>query len=211
MIPEEVRVLKPGLENGSGLGRKLFLAWFDPGGRTGWCVMRINLAVLQSGGLRAVCLAHPDPEIFSFAAGYFSGPEPYQAELMLALLRGTWLHGEGIWDAGDESDLFIAGIEKFNLRQLGGDELLSPVRVPAAFHAISWRSLFIPVLWQTSSDAFNTVDDGLLRRLNLWTGPAGKNGEHQRDATKHAATCARKAMDPRWIEEISKKMKWLRE
>lgn len=206
-----MRVLKPGLDGGSGDGQKLFVVAFDPGGRTGWCVMRINFLALMNSGLAGVALAHPDPEVFAWSAGYFEGPEPYQAELMLALLRGTWMHGEGVFDCGQDGDLFLCAVEDFQLRQMGGESLLSPVRVTAMFRALSWRGLTVPVVMQSPVDAMRTFTDHQLRRLNLWSGPDGKLGEHQRDATRHAGLAARRAMDVRWLGGLSQRMSWLRE
>lgn len=208
--PELVRVLKPGLDLGSGEEQKLFVVGFDPGVKTGWCVMRINYLALVHGGLSGVCLAHPDPEVFSWSAGYFEGPEPYQAELMMALMRGTWMHGEGVFDAGEASDLFVGAVEGFSLREFSRDDsLLAPVRVSAAFDAVAYRSLVVPLVRQTPADAMKVLPDGVLRRLNLWSGPDGKDGEHQRDATRHAGLLARKCADARWLAGILPRMGWL--
>jgi hypothetical protein len=209
--PELVRVFKPGLDGGTADGRKLFVVGYDPGGKTGWCVMRVHLEHLLSGGLSGVALAHPDPEVFSFRAGYFEGPEPYQAEMMMALLRGTWMHGEGVWDAGEDSDLFVAVIESFHLRMMGGEDLLSPVRVSAMFAQLAWRALYLPVVPQQPSEAKRTITDEVLHKLNLWTGPDGAVGKHQRDATRHAALMVRRMTDRHYLEAMSQRMKWLSE
>jgi hypothetical protein len=208
--PEVVRVLKPGLDGGAGYDQKLFVVAFDPGVTTGWCVMRIRLDVLMDEGLPGVCLAHPDPALFAWSSGYFQGPEPYQAELMLALLRGTWMYGEGVFDAGADSDLFVAAIEGFTLRTFSMDDsLLSSPRVSAAFLALAWRVLTVPVVKQSPADALGVFTDHRLKALNLWSGVPGKVGEHQRDATRHAALVARSAIEPRWINMMAQQMKWL--
>lgn len=209
--PELVRVLMPGLDGGAGDARKLFVVAFDPGVTTGWCVMRCDLEMLRTAGFRALCLGHPDPEMFSWKSDYFEGPEPYQAELMMALLRGTYMHGEGVFDAGPESDLFVGVIESFTLREFSQDSsLLSSPRVSAAFLALAYRVLTVPVVRQTPSEALATIDDHRLRMLNLWSGPDGKLGEHQRDATKHAAVLARKVLDPMYLASLTAQMDWLR-
>jgi hypothetical protein len=210
--PEMVRVLKPGLDGlVNGDNRKLFIVGFDPGVTTGWCVMRCDLETLRSEGFRALALANPDPDMFSWEVGSFTGPEPYQAEQMMALLRGTWMHGQGIFDAGAESDLFVGIIESFSLREFSRDpSLLSSPRVAAAFLALAYRVLTIPVVLQTPSEALATIDDHRLKMLNLWSGPDGKDGEHQRDATKHCIVLARKVIDPMYLSSISSQMGWLR-
>lgn len=203
-----VRVLDPGLKPDAGDERKVFVVGFDPGGTTGWCVMRINLRVLAAEGLRGVAMANPDPAIFSMETGVFTGPEPYHAEMMAALLRGTWMHSEGIFDAGPESDLFICSIESFSLREVftSDPDLLSPVRVTAAFHSLTWRSLTVPVVSHSPSDAKRTFTDHRLKMLNLWT----DGEEHPRDATRQAALAARKVVDSQWIARLSARMSWLR-
>lgn len=207
--PPAVRVLKPGLDAPLTDTARLFVVAFDPGVRTGWCVMRVSLAALRAGGLRGVALANPDPSVFAWAAGYIQGPEPWQAELMMALCRGTWMHGFGEFKLGPESDLFVCAIEKFQLRVMADDaELLSPVRVPAAFGALAWRAPF-PMLWSPIPDAMRVFTDARLRAFNLWSGPAGLIGEHQRDATRHAALLVRKCVEPEWLEALEKRMPWL--
>lgn len=206
-----VRVLKPELDLGSGADvRKLFVVAFDPGVTTGWCVMRIDLESLRCSGLSGIALAHPDPDLFAWSSGSFLGPEPYQAEQMMALLRGTWMHGEGVFDAGEEGDYFICAMESFTLREFSQDSsLLSSPRVAAAFGALAWRSLTVPVVLQSPADALATFTDHRLKMFNLWSGPDGKDGEHQRDATKHAMLCARKAADPMWLAGLAPRMPWL--
>jgi len=209
---EEVRVFKPGLDGGSGDGLKIFLVGFDPGVTTGWCAMRIQLDSLLSLGFGGVASAHPDPELFSWAAGYFSGPEPYQCELMMALLRGTWLHGEGVFDAGPDSDRFVVAIEGFNLRVLSSDtDLLSPERIWGGFRQLAWRTLRPPLVTQLPVDAMRVFTDARLKAMNLWSGPPGKIGDHQRDATRHAGLLARSACDPRWLISMEERMPWLGE
>lgn len=209
VIPEMIRVIKPELDGGVADTQKLFVVAFDPGVSTGWCVMRVQLDALLRVGLKGVALGHPDPDVFSWRAGYFRGPEPWQAELMMALCRGTWMHGEGVFDQGSSSDLFVAVMEKFQLRTLGEDEtLLSPVRIPAAFRAISWRAPF-PVIWSAIPDAMKTFTDHRLNMFNLWSGQAGEVGEHQRDATRHAAMLVRKCIEAPWLAMLEARMPWL--
>lgn len=212
MIPEQIRVIKPGFEGGVADTQKLFVVAFDPGEKTGWCVMRVQLDALLAGGLRGVALAHPDPDVFSWNAGYFQGPEPWQAELMLALVRGCWSFGDGEFEMGSDSDLFIVVIEQFKLRMISMDDnLLSPVRIPAAFGALNWRVGAWPVLWSPIPDAMKVMTDERLRSFNLWSGVAGRDGEHQRDATRHAALWVRKCAEEKWLRVLEEKMSWMRD
>jgi len=205
-----VRVLNPSLRGVGGDRQKVFVVAFDPGVTTGWAVFRADAETLFSEGFTAVARANPDPEVFAWNAGYFSGPEPYQAEQMMALTRGTWMHGGGVFDEYEESDYFFVVLERFKLLIMGDDEtLLSPVRLAAMYRALSWRGPF-PVVTQSTGDAFTVTTDERLRKLNLWSGVTAKIGEHQRDASKHAVLALRKFADPRWRAGVISMMPWLK-
>lgn len=208
MIPSQVRIIKPGFDGGVTDTQKLFIVSFDMGGDSGWFACRVQLDALLAGGLRSVTVRSPDPDVFAWSAGYLQGPEPWQAELAMALVRGTWMHGEGVFDQGPDSDLFVVILERFQLRQLGGDDLLSPVRLNAAFTQLAWRAPF-PIVYSAPSDAMKIFTDERLRAFNLWSGPAGALGEHQRDATRHAGLFLRKvASEPKFLDLIERKMPW---
>lgn len=211
MIPELIRRLKPELPGGAGDTQKLFIVAFDPGVRTGWCVMRIQVDALLEVGLRGVCLdAGGDPDVFAWNAGYVQGPDPWQAELMMALTRGTWVY-EGVWDQGPESDYFVVFTEQFRLRILSSDtDLVSPIRVSSCYEMLAWRAPFPRVEWGPS-DAMSVFPDSRLRSLNLYSGPVSKIGEHQRDATRHAGLLARKFCETGFRKDLLGRMPWLRE
>lgn len=207
--PDEVRIIKPGFDGGVTDSQKLFVVSFDMGGTSGWMACRVQLDALLNGGLRSVSVRSPDPDVFAWTSGRFTGPEPWQAELCMALVRGTWMHGEGVFDQGPESDLFVVVLERFQQRMIAGDDLLSPVRLNAAFVQLAWRAPF-PIIMSGTSDAMRVFTDERLRNHNLWSGPPGPNGEHQRDATRHAALLLRKASsETGYLERLEMKMPWM--
>lgn len=209
MIPDQVRIIKPGFDGGVTDTQKLFLVSFDMGGTSGWFACRVRLDTLLAGGLRSVSVRSPDPDVFAWSSGYLQGPEPWQAELAMALVRGTWMHGEGEFELGQDSDLFVVVLERFQLRQMGGDDLLSPVRLNAAFTQLAWRAPF-PILYSGTSDAMRIFTDERLKAFNLWSGPAGDLGEHQRDATRHAGLLLKKAgSEGGFLEQLEKRMPWM--
>jgi len=211
MIPEPVRVIKPGFDGGVADTQKLFVVAFDEGVTSGWCAMRIQLDALLEGGLRGVILRSPDPDVFAWSSGFFKGPEPWQAELMLALVRGTWHHGEGEFGLGRDSDLLVVVGEAYKSRMIGDDAtVLAPVRVQAMFRGLSWREPW-PFLRSPIPDAMATLPDARLKAFNLWSGVAGKDGEHQRDATRYAAMTARRCSDVGWLAELESRMPWISE
>jgi len=180
----------------------LMVLGFDPGVATGWAAVRCDWAMLCRDGFRAVALGGPD--VFGWASGELSGPEPYQAQVMMSLARGVWAAGE--WTSAEDSDLFVVAVEDFLLREFSTDRsLLSPVRVTACFHSLSWKAPF-PVVLPSARDAQKVMPDERLRSLNLYTpGP-----DHQRDALRHAVLVARKmASEPGWREAVMTRMPWL--
>jgi len=209
VIPESPRVIRPGFDEPLTDVQRLFIVAFDPGWTTGWFVCRVALDELRTAGLRGVALAAADPSVFAWRAGSFKGSEPWQAELMMALVRGTWMHGGGEFALGAESDLFIVVGEDYKSRMIGDDaSVLSPVRIQAMFRMLSWRAPF-PWVLAGIPDAMNTFTDHRLRMFNLWSGVAGAEGEHQRDATRYGALYLRRAADPQWLQFIESKMPWL--
>lgn len=212
MIPEEVRVIKPDLTAPMDRDvQRLFVVAFDEGVKTGWFVARVALHVLAAEGLRGVALRSPDPDVWEWRAGYFRGPEPWQAELMMALCRGTWMHGFGEFNLGVESDLFVVVGEGWQQRIMGDDAtVLAPIRLQSMFRALSWRAPF-PFVRASISDAMNVFTDARLRNFNLWSGPAGKDGEHQRDATRYGALVLRSCAQPAVLANLEEKMPWLSE
>lgn len=212
--PDQVRVIKPGLEAPLTDVQRLFVVAFDEGVTTGWCVMRMELGVLVASGLRGVTGVGGggiDPSRFAWNAGRFQGPEPWQAELMMALVRGTWMYGDGEFGLGSESDLFVVVGEAYKSRVIGDDTtVLSPVRVQAMFRGLSWRAPF-PFVRASIVDAMKVFTDHRLRMFNLWSGDAGVLGEHQRDATRYAALIARSLTNSVSLSSLSARMPWLRD
>lgn len=211
MVPEEVRVVKPGLPAPIADVQRLFVVAFDPGVTTGWFVARVSVEDLMSGGLRGVAVRSPDPDVFAWDAGAFTGPEPWMAERMMAIVRGTWMHGFGEFDNGVDSDLFLVVGEDWRQRLMGDDEtVLAPVRIQAAFRQLSWRAPF-PFVLANIGDAMKVFTDERLRNFNLWSGPDGTRGEHQRDATRYGSLIIRSCSQMRWLDNVSSRMPWLRE
>lgn len=210
MIPEQVRVLKPELPAPLTDVQRLFVVAFDEGVTTGWFVCRVEVAALLAGGLRGVAVGrHIDPSVWCWSAGYFQGPEPWQAELMMALVRGTWMHGFGEFGLGKDSDLFVVVGEGWKQREMGDDAtILAPVRVQAMFRALSWRAPF-PFVLANITDAMHVFTNARLRAFNLWSGPDGKLGEHQRDATRYGALVLRSLASEGRLAEIESRMPWL--
>jgi hypothetical protein len=212
MIPEQIRTIKPELPAPVTDVQRLFVVAFDEGVTTGWFVGRVAVDALLAGGLRGVTTGRgADPSVWAWTSGRFRGPEPWQAELMMALVRGAWMYGDGEFEQGSESDLFIVVGEGWKQREMGDDAtILAPIRIQSMFRALSWRAPF-PFVRANITDAMQVFTDHRLRMFNLWSGVDGKDGEHQRDATRYGALVLRSLASEKSLSEIEKKMPWLRD
>jgi hypothetical protein len=181
---------------------RVYVVGFDPGGATGWCVLRMDWEKLVGDGFTALVMGGVDPDRFAWRVGEFLGSENHQVDMMMALLRGVW--GDGVFHVGSDSDAFAVGIEDFILQMLSMDRsLLSPVRITAAFN-YAGRALPMPRLVHSASDAKKTVTDERLHRWGLWS-----TSPHTRDATRHAALVARKFVEAEWRRGMLARMGWL--
>lgn len=198
-------VLPTGLEAVTRDVRRLYVVGFDPGQATGWAVLRMDLDKLCGDGFTALALGGTDPDRFAWRAGEFRGSENHIVDMMMALVRGVWMEGD--FGAGPDSDVVVLAVEDFILQMLSMERsLLSPVRITAAF-GYAGRTLPMPRLFHSASDAKKVVTDERLRRWNLWSvGP-----DHPRDATRHAVVVARKFVEPAWRERMLAACGWLAE
>lgn len=211
MIPETVRTIKPGLDSPLTDVQRLFVVAFDEGVTTGWFVGRVSVADLLAGGLRGAVLGPADPSRWAWNAGSFAGPEPWQAELMMALVRGTWMYGDGNFSSGPDSDLFVVVGEGYKSRLIADDAtVLAPVRIQAMFRMLSWRAPF-PFVLASIVDAMHVFTDHRLRMYNLWSGPDGRAGEHQRDATRYGALIMRSMSTLSGLSSLEARMPWLKD
>lgn len=186
---------------------RLYVIGYDPGVTTGWAVVRMDLELLLEHGFAGLALASGsgrDPEVFAWDADCFRGSENSMADQMIGLVRGVWM--DAAMDAGEDSDVLAVAREGFTLRLFSADpDLLSPVRVSAAFDYAA-RSVPVPRVVQSPSDAKQVVSDDRLKRLNLYkTGP-----EHPRDALRHCILLARKLCDPAFLARWRAACPWLR-
>jgi hypothetical protein len=157
---------------------------FDPGGTTGWSVFSFWNNCMAPGEKLL-------PWLHSWSCGEITGPEDHQVDQMIELVEG--------WPMG--ADVVV---EDFILREFRrGRELLSPVRITAAFaYQLRWlgrpkrgrgreggATPRRPILQQPSL-AMTCITDDRLRNIGLY--PPTKGKPHARDAVRHALTWARR-------------------
>lgn len=173
----------------------LWVVGIDPGGTSGWAVLRIEWDRVGEGIRARGCW---------WRTGEVQGPEPYQAEALLAIVRSVYL--AGMWEGGSEADRCVVSVERFTLRLLSMDAaLLSPVRITAMMEALSWRGLPFPVVQLQPSEAKKVVTDERLQHWGFWP-----SGAHARDALRHAVLTARKmGSEEQFRASVCARMSWL--
>lgn len=157
----------------------------DPGGTTGWCVIRIHEVAMRSDEYRIM------ENVASWSAGQFNGSIGHQIDRLIDTVD-AWPTAEVV-------------CEDFILRQMrGGRELLDPVRLtsPLAWWLArggrrAWDADGDETPWQPRtlhlqqpSLAMTTITDERLAAWGLASLTAGQ--PHARDALRHALTFARR-------------------
>lgn len=153
----------------------------DPGGTTGWCVLRIHFVAMQSTEYRIL------DNVVSWSSGQIGGTVGHQIDKLVDLVE-AWPDAEIV-------------CEDFQLRQLrGGRELLDPVRITEplkwwterggrrAWDTDEWKPRTMEM--QQPALAMTTITDERLKAFGILHLTAGQ--PHARDALRHALTFARR-------------------
>lgn len=158
----------------------------DPGGTTGWCVLRIHAVAMRSNEYRIL------ENVASWTAGQINGSIGHQIDKLVELV-----------DAWPEAEIVC---EDFVLRQMrGGRELLDPVRITEPLkwwlerggirawdHYEDGEGAWKPrgMELQQPSLAMTTITDERLKAFGVFNLTKGQ--PHARDAVRHALTFARR-------------------
>lgn len=156
----------------------------DPGGTTGWCVLRIHTIAMHSPEYRIL------DNVVSWSAGQIVGPIGHQIDRLVDLVD-CWPDAEVV-------------SEDFYLRQLrGGPELLDPVRITETLkwwmerggrrawdteEGEDWKPRELHL--QQPSLAKTTITDDRLRAIGILH--LTNDQPHARDGVRHALTFARR-------------------
>lgn len=161
---------------------------FDPGGTTGWALLQVHRAALESSDFSVL------DNILFRAQGQFTGGENSQAREMYALIEA--------WD-GPET---VVVIEDFILRTaLKNRDVLSPVRITAKIDLLlepSGRRMY----FQQPAMAKKTATDERLKDWGLYVAEGGL--EHARDAMRHAITFIRRTKEQPRLRSIAWPSVW---
>lgn len=145
------------------------VAWFDPGGSTGWTVISVHPLAISSPDYKVM------ENITHYACGQFLGSEFDMVDAMAALCRS--------WPGA------AYGTEDFILLQQNTSAtLLAPVRLNAALRYEMGRKVRIHN--QNAALAKTTMTDARLKDMGYLDQTIGQ--PHARDATRHAFTFLRR-------------------
>lgn len=156
----------------------------DPGGTTGWCVLRIHDLAMMSGEYRIL------DNVATWSAGQVGGTIGHQIDKLVDLV-----------DAWPDAEIVC---EDFILRQLsGGRDLLDPVRITEPLkwwlerggrrawdteEGEDWKPRTLHL--QQPALAMTTITDERLEAFGIKSLTSGQ--PHARDAVRHALTFARR-------------------
>ncbi|AXQ61378.1 RuvC-like resolvase [Gordonia phage Marietta] len=186
------------------LGRGLRVIAFDPGGTTGWSVMRLDPAKLldKTASWRDVITHWWHGEIdcgamsgsVNDAAITQLGDEIDLGGSLSGEHAGAYMMDQLVNQAGGRF-LTALVIEDFILRtQTQKRDALSPVRLTAAFEQMIWERPGYPTpKRQQPSEAKSSITDERLKQWGFWA----SGSRHARDADRHAILFLRKVRQAR--------------
>ncbi|AXH49791.1 RuvC-like resolvase [Gordonia phage Pleakley] len=182
------------------LSRGVSVVAFDPGGTTGWSIMRLDIERLFDKKTR------PHEMITQWWHGEIDCGAMSGNAGSSALAQGYDL-GES--ETGEAAGVFLCErlihlgggiprsavvIEDFILRtQTQARDALSPVRITAALQQLLWEGKDVTTYKQQPSEAKTTCTDDRLKQWGFWT----PGSRHARDADRHAILFVRKTREQR--------------
>lgn len=153
---------------------------FDPGGRTGWAIFKVHPRAFTDESERIL------RNIESYQYGEFSGPENEQIKDALDLIKKQLpLFREPI-PSLESANVYVVTERFDHVGTIGGDEVLSPVRINAALNFSMWR-MDVSLHYQPRSLRIGVTKD----RLKRWKlGPV--KGKDAFAAVQHAVVFMRR-------------------
>ena len=173
---------------------------FDPGGTTGWSIMRVDIERLFDPKVRPhEMITHwwhgeIDCGAQSGNAGSSALAQGYDlGESETGEAAGVFMCERLIYHAGRPPRSAVV-IEDFILRtQTQARDALSPVRITAALQQYLWESKDTTTFKQQPSEAKTTCTDDRLKQWGFWV----PGSRHARDADRHAILFLRKTREKR--------------
>lgn len=168
---------------------------FDPGGHTGWSLLRLNTKAPDFAGEMNCILTDPNLTLKQMLTNKTSRMFWEHGEIDCSEYEHNGKENKGVYDCMSLIDTWpsaVVIIEDFILQKLNkGRDLLSPVRIGSKIE----YQLYLQkrqVQWQLPSAAKSTVTDARLKELQLYDSRGGF--EHARDADRHIVLFIRRCL-----------------
>ncbi|MGH7774440.1 MAG: hypothetical protein ACREQA_19630 [Candidatus Binatia bacterium] len=153
---------------------------FDPGGRTGWALFKVHPRAFTDESERIL------RNIQAYQYGEFGGPENEQIRDALDLIKKEFPLFLEPRPSSEKHNIHVVTERFDHIGTIGGDEVLSPVRINAALDFSLWR-MNIPLSYQPRSLRIGVTRD----RLTRWKlGPV--KGKDAFAAVQHAVVFMRR-------------------
>lgn len=163
----------------------------DPGGTTGWSLLRIDGRLLLDPTVpvdkAVVGWAHGQIDCGANSGNAADSATANHLELGVSETgeaAGVWLMENIIRQNTMQPGSTAVVIEDFILRiNNKGRDALSPVRITAALQQLLWEGQYVEVFKQQPGEAFSALTDERLTRRGFYEASSGR---HARDADRHA-------------------------
>lgn len=190
-------------------GKSLVIFAVDPGITSGWSALKVPVGRLRVLGatrtLPRCRWRHGQILRSPVGTGTLSQHVSDSHHASLILSQASQVYRDFVYEREDddpedwEGDEFVFVLEGFSLRMMSMDtNLLAPVRIlDRLLDRMYMQGSELPVFFQSSSEAMNTVTDS---RLKDWGMYDSHSGVHARDADRHAILFLRKFADNRRLQ-----------
>ena len=195
-IWRDLRIAKPGFRKPVELPTNILpILAFDPGGHTGWSLLRLNLKAPDFTGDNKCIFTDPNLTLRDMLTNRMSRIHWEHGEIDCSEYEHSGKENKGVYDCMSLVDTWpsaVVIIEDFILQKLNkGRDLLSPVRIGSKIEYQLYKQ-GRTVQWQLPAAAKTTVSDARLKELQLYDSRGGF--EHARDADRHVVLFIRRCL-----------------
>ena len=157
------------------------MVWFDPGGTTGWAHLVVDFKAFSRPEHRALRY------VADWDCGEFTGDERQQCDYAIGM----------VWNMIKINTTMRprieVGLESFFLQQnIGGENLLAPVRINAVLDYELMRSCSLKVIYQAPSERTVATPERLRQFGFEGRWPTSGKGKDATSAMQHAVTRLKK-------------------
>lgn len=172
--------------------RKLTVVGIDPGGTTGWSVLKVDGFKLldQAIPVHQAVTKWTNGQMDCGSTSGNAGDSATANDLDLGISEtgeaaGVWMLEQIINNVTELPGTTAVVIEDFILRTNNKSrDALSPVRITAALQQLLWEGQYATVYKQQPSEGKTALTDERLKKRGFYTG--SNSDRHARDADRHA-------------------------